>query len=289
MKKYILIIALIICGKVYAQQSIAKIATTNTDAYVYSFTLLNVRVGASDTATVIMKLKFGDTVQILERTAIKCPAVLVFKKDSINTDSTYYNENPVKENLLLTGNWVKVKYKNVEGFVNDIYLSALPHFNNLQKLWAEKIGDEYPFVEEAFQHQTFLLLNKLYRIPKKSPQLLPKALFFKKKITKKDELVEKSYHKTYNDGLQFFYEESYYDGGVGGYTIKITKKGMTFSEAIMFCRAFFYNAETPNKLGMYKEENKIIITQYGEGGGCTGEIYKNKLGQWEISFGCGGC
>jgi hypothetical protein len=289
MKKYILIIALIICGKVYAQQSIAKVAATNTEAYVYSFSLLNVRNSASDTATILLKLKFGDTVQILEKTTVKCPAVLVFKKDTVNADSTYFNDNPVLENLMLTGNWIKVKHKNVEGYVNDIYLSALPHFNNLQKLWAEKIATEYPFVEEAFQDQTFLLLNKLHHIPKKSPELLPKSLFFKKKYTKKDELVEKSYHKTYTDGLQFFYEDAYYDGGVGGYTIKITKKGMTFSEAILFCRAFFYDQERQSKLGMYKEDNKIIITRYSEGGGCTGEIYKNKLGQWEISFGCGGC
>jgi hypothetical protein len=273
-----------------AQQNHMPAFTKNQQVYVYSFTGLNLRDSAYNNANIIRLLHFGDTVQVIETTAITCLPIVVFKKDTaINPDS--YSENPVRENLILQGSWVKVKHKNEVGFINGIYLSALPHVKNLEKKWGDKLYEANGQEITALQEQVFLLLNKLYGIPEKSPQLTAKALLYKKVIAKKDYGIQISFSKKYKDGLEYNYADDYVDNGVGGYTITIAKKGMSFSEAIMFSRAFFYTDDALYKreMGFYVEEKKYVITNYGEGGGCTGEVYKNKAGEWVVSYGCVGC
>jgi Bacterial SH3 domain len=274
-----------------AQQNTVSFPTKNKIAFVYSFNGLNMRDSANTKSNVIKLLNFGDTVEIIEATNIKCTPVVVFVKDS-TSNTNAYSENPVKENLNLTGIWIKVKSKSMEGYVNSIYLSGLPHLKNLEKKWEGKLRSETVNDFSALEDQTFLLLNKHYGISKNDVGLSKKALLYKKKINKKDEVTEVSFTKKYKDGLIYSYRDTYYDSGAGGYTLVMTKKGMSFSEAVIYCRAFFYydNAEYKRELGFYKDEDgKYNITRYGEGGGCTGEIYKNKAGDWEITFGCGGC
>jgi hypothetical protein len=136
------------------------------------------------------------------------------------------------------------------------------------------------------------LLNKHFGIANNDISISKKALLYKKKIIKKDDLIEVSFTKKYKNGLVYSYSDSYYDSGVGGYTIKLSKKGIGFNEAIIYCRAFFYNTNTTYKttLGfIIGEDGKYVITSYGEGGGCTGEVYKNREGNWVITYGCGGC
>jgi hypothetical protein len=273
---------------------------TNEKVFVYSIGLLNLRDSANTTATILAKLNLGDTAYIVETTSIKCSPVNVFVKDTVVANDSNYNMNPIAQNLTLQGQWVKIKYKNFVGFVNGIYLSSLPSFYALEKKY-KNLYEANKVNSSALNDSHFFLLNKHYCIPKYSPLLKPAALLYKKKYNKKDKLTEINYTKNYGDGLVFNYEDNYFsekDGevtGVGGYTITITKKGISFAEAIMYGRAFFYYSEYrlvgEIKLGYFynDEEKKYTITSYGEGGGCEAEIYKNKKGEWVISFGCGGC
>ena len=265
--------------------------TLAQQAYVYSFSLLNLRDSTSTSSTIIAQLNFGDTVQVLETTNIDCPIVNLFVKDSLPPNDSSYNENPISENLNLQGKWVKIKYKTVIGFVNGIYLSSLPHLYKLEKKYEAQFKNT-EFYTAALKEKTFLLLNKHYDISAKSPLLKPTALFYKKRKNK-DKMFEISYNIKYADGLKFSYEDSYFEeGGPGGYTITISKKGINFEEALMYARAFFYNINfgITKKLGYHiTEDKKYTITSYGEGGGCEGQVIKNKKGEWVISFGCGGC
>jgi hypothetical protein len=280
-----------------AQQPNFKI---NERVFVYSIGLLNLRDSANTSATILAKLNLGDTAYIVESTSIKCSPVNIFVKDTVVANDSNYNMNPIAQNLTLQGQWVKIKYKNFVGFVNGIYLSSLPSFYALEKKY-KNLYEANKVNSIALSDSYFFLLNKYYGIPKNSPQLKPAALLYKKKYNKKDNLTEINYTKNYGDGLVFNYEDNYFtekDGevtGVGGYTITIAKKGISFAEAIMYGRAFFYNTEDriyrAKNLGYNysTEEKKYTITSYGEGGGCEAEIYKNKKGEWVISFGCGGC
>jgi hypothetical protein len=273
-----------------AQQNIGVVLSKNKQAYVYSFTGLNMRDSANANTAVVKLLNFGDTIEIVDITNIKCPPVYVFKKDVV-IDSSSFEDNTVKEDLILNGNWVKIKYKNVAGFTNGIYLSSLPHFTNLTKKWEGKLQPSNNVDNSALDDETFLLLNKHYGIPKNALELSKKALAYKKVFTKKDDLTEISYTKKYKDGLIFTYKDSYYDSGAGGSSITISKKGMSFNEAVMYCRAFFYKVNIENKrnIGFYVDEEKYTITNYGEGSGCSGEIYKDKNGEWIVSYGCSYC
>jgi hypothetical protein len=292
MKNFVFLVAFIAIAKgSNAQQTTFKI---NERVYVYTLGQLNLRDSANATARILAKLNFGDTAYIVENTTINCPLLNLFVKDTILATDSTYNENPINDNLSLQGKWVKVKYKNFVGFVNGIYLSSLPCFQKLERKYnpfftADHVNDN------ALNDMHFYLLNKHYGIPKNSPLLKPAALLYKKKYNKKDDVTEISYNKNYADGLLFKYEDSYYTEGAGGYTITITKKGISFAEAIIYGRAFFYTAENVesvnNRLGFFynNDEKKYTITRYGEGFGCEAEIYKNKKGEWVISFGCGGC
>ena len=259
--------------------------------YVYSFSFLNLRDSTSTTSNVLTQLHFGDTVQVIETTNIDCPIANVFVNDTLKRVDSIFEENPIMQDLNLQGKWVKVQYKTLIGFVNGVYLSSLPHLQNLKKKFDGKLTSD-KIEQTALNDETFFLLNCHYKIPKKSPLLKPAALFYKKIIRKKDEQVDISYKIKYTDGLQYNYEDSYLDTGSGGYTITITKKGLKFEEAIMFARAFFYDFEktSGNKFGFYiTDENRFMITRNGEGGGCDAEVFKNKNGEWVITFGCGGC
>lgn len=270
----------------FAQQATFK---TNERVYIYSTGLLNLRDSASPTAAILEKIPHGDTAYIVETTNINCALVNIFVKDTAVVNDSSYNENPVIQNLSLQGQWVKIKYKNFVGFVNGIYLSSLPNFYKLEKKYQRK----YITNETALTNNYFYYLNKEYGIPKNSPMLKPVALNYKKKFNKKDEITEISYSKAYADGLIFKYEDSYFETGVGGYTITIAKKGISFAEAIIYGRAFFSfeGWAKDMKIGFFynEETKKYTITLYGEGGGCEAEIYKNKKGEWVVSYGCGGC
>jgi hypothetical protein len=268
--------------------------TLNERVFVYSIGLLNLRDSANTTSTILAKLNLGDTAYIVETTSINCPTINVFVKDTIVANDSNYNMNPIAQTLTLQGQWVKIKYKNFVGYVNGIYLSSLPSFYGLEKKY-KNLYEVNKVNSSALNDSYFFLLNKHYGIPKNSPLLKPAALLYKKKYDKKDDINEISYTMSYADGLNFKYEDSYLKDGPGGYTITIAKKGMTFAEAIIYGRSFFYNAEDKVykalKLGYFynEEEKKFTITSYGEGGGCEAEIYKNKKGEWVVSFGCGGC
>ena len=270
---------------------IISLAAFSQQVYVYSFSLLNLRDSTSTSSNILTQLHFGDTVQIVESTNIECPIANLFVKDSIMPNDSSYNENPISENLNLQGHWTKIKYKTFVGFVNSIYLSGLPHLYNLEKKYEAQFKNT-AFYTAALKEKTFLLLNNQYNIPSKSALLKPAALFYKRKKNK-DKMIEISYNIKYVDGLKFEYEDSYFeDEGSGGYTITISKKGINFEEAVMYARAFFYNMNfgINKKLGYHiTEDKKYTITSYGEGGGCEGQVFKNKKGEWVISFGCGGC
>lgn len=276
----------------FAQKTDNTVFVPNQKVYVFSFNALNLRDSTNSKSKIIKTLAFGDTVEVIEITNILCPVAEIFKKDTAKLKENEYNQNPINDNLSLQGNWVKVKHRNETGYVNAIYLSALPHFANLSNKWGENLtykpnSNDYG----AMDNQTFLLLNKQYGLSTTSAELSQKALFYKVVKIKKNAEVKKSFRKTYKDGLAFLYEDSYYDEGVGGYTITIKMKGISFAEAIMFCRAFFFNnnPEFKRPIGFYKEDKKFVITSYGEGGGCTGEVFKDKNGDWVVTYGCGGC
>jgi hypothetical protein len=273
----------------FAQQSSFK---PNERVYIYSTGLLNLRDSTSATAAILEKIPHGDTAYIVETTNINCALVNIFVKDTAIANDSSYNENPVIQNLSLQGQWVKIKYKNFVGFVNGIYLSSFPNFYKLEKKYNNRLtADKVNMDAQSDLH--FYLLNKHYGIPKNSPMLKPAALNYKKKVNKKDEITEISFSKAYADGLIFKYEDSYFESGVGGYTITISKKGISFAEAIIYGRAFFSfeGWAKDMKIGFFynEETKKYTITLYGEGGGCEAEIYKNKKGEWVVSYGCGGC
>lgn len=279
------------CNKNFAQQPAFK----NTDrVYVLSIGLLNLRDSASATSLILAKLNLGDTAYIVETTKINCTPVNVFVKDTAVVNDSTYNENPIAQTLTLNGQWVKIIYKNFVGYVNGIYLSSLPNFVALEKKYNNLFTKEKVNMD-ALSNMHFYLLNKHYGLQKNAVQLSKAALQYKKKFNKKDDITEISYNTKYADGLLFRYEDGYMDTGVGGYTITITKKNVTLAEAIMYGRTFFYvgdNFKLGNvKIGYFfsKETYRYTITNYGEGGGCTAEIYKNKKGEWVVSFGCGGC
>jgi hypothetical protein len=276
-----------------AQKTDNTVFTPNQKLYVFSFNALNLRDSANSKSKIIKTLAFGDTVEVVEMTTILCPVAEIFKKDTAKPKENEYNENPVTDNLNLQGNWVRVKHRNEVGYVNAIYLSALPHFANLSKKWTDVIANENgKNNNDLIGEENFRLLNKHYGIPFASPQLTKKALFYKVVKIKKDLEVKKSFRKTYKDGLTYLYTDSYYDEGAGGYDITIKMKGISFAEAVMFCRAFFNYSNTTYKIGIgffKSEDGEYTITSYGEGGGCTGKVFKDKNGDWVINYGCGGC
>ncbi len=287
--KNILFVLFFCTNCAFAQQYNFKKSET---VFVYSIALLNLRDSASISSPILTKLSHGDTAYIVETTSINCAPVDIFVKDTVKVIDSSYIENPITSDLSLQGQWVKIKYKDFVGYVNGIYLSSLPNFYKLERKYNPRLTTDNVNMD-ALSDIHFYLLSKHYGISKNSPLLKPTALNYKKKYNKKDEITEISYSKVYADGLTFKYEDSYMETGVGGYTITISKKGISFAEAIMYGRAFFkFEACSLNKnIGFYynEETKKYTMTLYGEGGGCEAEIYKNKKGEWVVSFGCGGC
>ncbi len=291
---FVFCILLMTSKNLFAQKTDNTVFKPTQKVYVFSFNALNLRDSANSKSKIIKTLAFGDTLEVVEMTNVLCPVAEIFRKDTAKPKENDYDENPVTENLSLQGNWVKVKQRNDVGYVNAIYLSAMPHLVNLSKKWQTFIDEENAKNEKnVVGEETFHLLNKQYGIPNKSPQLTKKALFYKVTKNKKDLETKTRFNKTYTDGLTYLYEDNYYDEGAGGYEFTIKMKGISFAEALMFCRAFFFNknpAYPQRKIGFFKdEEGKFTLTSYGEGGGCTGKVFKDKNGDWVITYGCGYC
>ncbi len=114
MKKYVILYLILLAVKNLPSQNIQ----VDTNAiFVIANGGLNLRIEPKASSTKLLTIPFGSTIKYLSNNS--------FNIDSI---SVYHSDNPEKE--IITGNWVKIEYKKVIGYVLDIYLSWKPKGND---------------------------------------------------------------------------------------------------------------------------------------------------------------
>jgi Bacterial SH3 domain len=119
--------------------------------FVWAISGLKVRMEASAQSKVIQTLDYGTMVEITDDNLKQVAFGLkVPKVDSI------------KSNLTLNGFWVRIKFKNTEGYVFDAFLSKMPPF---KKHKAHYFEQEDVYLERVFgkpKHKTYTTItNKI--------------------------------------------------------------------------------------------------------------------------------
>jgi Bacterial SH3 domain len=90
---------------------------------VISTTGLNLRAKPNTSSKVITKIPFGDKVEIMEK--------IFYGIDTIGSYKDYEFDSGKEFQIPIIGNWVKVKYKNFEGFLFSAYLYNSRFASNL--------------------------------------------------------------------------------------------------------------------------------------------------------------
>lgn len=120
MKLFFVIITLLLFSlPFYGQFLNPADITVDYSTSIISTTGLNLREAPKLDAKVIEKLPFGTKVTILSSSR---PIT-----DTIEKNIVYYENDEVE--LPIIGNWVKARYKNVEGYLFDSYLSNVTTLN----------------------------------------------------------------------------------------------------------------------------------------------------------------
>ena len=122
MKKYLLLYLILFRLDDLLAQNIK--VDTNT-VYVIANGGLNMRSEPSKNSKKITNIPFGSTIKYVSH-------------KSFNVDSIYVSHTDEPEKQLVLGNWVKIEYKKIKGYVLDIYLNYKPnskgrfdeHFDN---------------------------------------------------------------------------------------------------------------------------------------------------------------
>ncbi|MDF1694820.1 MAG: SH3 domain-containing protein [Saprospiraceae bacterium] len=112
----------------------ATLVQDNTNHhYVWARDGLNVRSGPGTNYEIIATLNFGDSIEVVRKTAKKCNIYAVSKVDT----NYYYSENETVGPLILYGEWIQIKTNTgKEGFViNQYILKVKPHLTNNEKNW----------------------------------------------------------------------------------------------------------------------------------------------------------
>lgn len=241
---------------------------------------LNFRETANETARVIGKIPFGADLTVLENTQIACKPILIFKKDTTRIDDY---DNQVENDLELTGTFLKVVYKGKTGFINSLYTcSAIPNLVFLDQKRIDR--NEYIEIKED-NDIYFYLLNQYFKVKKGSKKELQ---YSKKTDTAKN--ISIFFTKKYKSGLQYTFTADYTDIGSGGYTILLASKNLSFNEAIMMARLFFFR-EIDYNIGFVDDstEKTYNLYYYAEGSSTYAKIYKNKQGYWTLEYGSATC
>ncbi len=112
MKRIFLIVAILLF--IYSDAFSQNILTEGNEYHVISTTGLNVRSGPSLNAKKIGALPFNATVTLIEKKEIN--------RDTLGEAGIWYHENSNLNKIALSGYWVKVKTKELTGYVFSSYL-----------------------------------------------------------------------------------------------------------------------------------------------------------------------
>lgn len=143
--KYIRIFSVIIIFLVMANLCLAK--GNDIVKYNWAKSGLNIRISEGVEADVIGVIPFGAEVIVLEETdrGLSIKLSEVFSKDYSEASSSYY----------ISGNWVQIRYKDIDGYVFDGYLSELPPM----KLIKANDGNSYVEKFEPYLRRLYTVID----------------------------------------------------------------------------------------------------------------------------------
>ncbi len=119
--------------------------------FVWAISGLKIKTEASSQSKIVQTLEYGTMVEVIDDNLKQ----VAFKLNVPKVDS-------IKGNLTLKGFWVKVKFKNTEGYVFDAFLSKMPPFKKHKTHYFEQ---EDVYLERVFgkpKHKTYTTItNKI--------------------------------------------------------------------------------------------------------------------------------